>query len=191
MALADVQGVLARLFTDEAARAVFFEDPEGAARAFGLDDDDSATLARLAPQALRQFAGSLKAKRVLDARKTMPLTAQALGAAFAEYLSAAAAPLGPGASRVAQAHALASRLSARADAPAWIGDLARYEAAFVEASQTRFGLRLRLFRFPVAKIASRLHGGVAVDDIAPQTTLGVWARRPGGRLIHRAWALTV
>jgi hypothetical protein len=193
MALGAIQGALARLFTDEAARAAFLEDPERAARALGLGDDDCGTLARLAPQALRQFAGSLKAKRALDARKMLPLTARALGGAFADHLSATAASLAPGASRLAQARALAHRLDAQARAGAiedWIGDLARYEATFTEVAHSRFAMRLRLFRFPVEKIAATLLGGAAIGGFAPRMTLGVWARPPGGRLFHRVWPLT-
>jgi hypothetical protein len=193
MALGDVQAALARLFTDEAARADFLRDPQATGRALGLDARDAETLAHLAPRALRQFAGSLRAKSALDARKRMPLTAQALGEAFADHWRAAVAPLPAGASRADEAHALAVRLAALAVAgqvaPEWIGDLARYEAAFVEAAQRRFGLRVRLFRFPVGRIAARLLGGGAVDDCAARPTLGVWARWPGGRLFHRAWAL--
>jgi hypothetical protein len=193
MALADIQGALAWLFTDAAARAAFLEDPESAARALGLGGEDCATLARLAPQALRQFAGSLQAKRALDARKMLPLTAQALGAGFAEHFSAAAASLAPGVSRLAQARALARRLDAQARAGAaqdWIGDLARYEAAFVEVAHSRLALRLLLFRYPVEKIAATLLGGAAIARCAPRMTLGVWARPSGGRLFHRAWRLT-
>jgi hypothetical protein len=192
MALSDVQAALARLFTDEAARAAFLRDPQDASRALGLDGNDAGTLARLAPRALRQFAGSLKAKSALDARKRMPLTAQALGEAFADHWGAALAPLRAGASRVDEVHALAVRLAARAAAgqlaPPWIGDLARYEAAFVDA-QRRGGLRLRLFRFPVGAIAATLYAGGMIGDCAAGTTLGVWARWPGGRLRHRVWTL--
>jgi hypothetical protein len=193
MALSDVQAALALLFTDEAARADFYRDPQATGRALGLDARDTETLARLAPRALRQFAGSLKAKSALDARKRMPLTAQALGEAFADHWRAAVAALPAGASRADEAHALAASLTVLAGAgqlaPEWIGDLARYEAAFVEAAQRRFGMRVRLFRFPVDRIAARLHGGGAVDDCAARATLGVWARRPGGRLFHRMWML--
>jgi hypothetical protein len=191
MALAQVQAALARLFTDEAARNAFLEDPQSSARALGLDDDDAATLAGLAPQAIRRFAGGLAAKRVLDARKMTPLTARVLGPAFAEHFHAATAPLAPGAGRVAQARALAERLAAAARAgavaPEWIGDLARYEAAFVEASHRWFGVRLLLFRFPIGAIASQRRGERPIDAPGRQATFGVWARTPGGRLLHRVW----
>ena len=193
MALKEVQAALARLFTDEAVRAAFFKDPQSAGRALGLDAGDAALLARMAPPAIRQFAASLNAKRVLDARKMMPLTAQALGEAFAGHFRAAVAPLPETAGRGEEAQALAGRLATlaktRAIAPIWIGDLARYEAAFVEAATRRFGLRLRQFVYPVATIVVALRAGAPPGDIAAKPTLGIWARRPGGRLFHRLWAL--
>jgi hypothetical protein len=193
MGLSEVQGALARLFTDEALRTAFFEDPQSAGRALGLDEADAAILAGMAPQAILQFAQSLRAKRILDARKTMPLTAQTLGEAFAEHFRAAVAPLRQNAGRGEEAQAVAARLAALAGtgavAPVWIGDLARYEAAFVEASRRRFGLRLRLFRYPVAVIAASLHAGAAPAAVAPKLSLGVWGRRPDGRLFHRLWRL--
>jgi hypothetical protein len=194
MALAQVQAALARLYTDEAERAAFLADPQGAACALGLEADDAATLAAIAPQTLRRFANSLKAKSLLDARKMTPLTARVLDGAFAGHFAAAAAGLGPGAGRVEQAAALAGRLSglagARAIAPDWVGDLARYEAAFVEAAHARRGARLRLFRYPVGAIAGALHGGAEDAEFGPKATVALWARLPGGRLFHHAWPLT-
>ncbi|WP_210254826.1 hypothetical protein [Methylocapsa sp. S129] len=194
MALSAVQAALARLFTDEAARAAFLRDPQGAGRSLGLDEGEANMLAAIAPKALRQFAGGLKAKRALDARKAMPLTAKALGEAFGRHFRAAAQSAPAGASRVREARALAMRLAALAHErkfePKWAGDLARYEAAFVEAAHRRFGLRLLWFGYPVGAIAASLHAGAPVSAIAPATTLGLWARRPGGRLFHRLWSLT-
>lgn len=193
MGLSAVQGALARLFTDETLRMAFFKDPQSAGRALGLDEADAAILAGMAPPAVRQFAQSLQAKRVLDARKAMPLTAQTLGESFAVHFRAAVAPLPRTAGRVEEAQALAARLAARAGsraiAPFWIGDLARYEAAFVEASRPRFRLRLRLFRYPVAVVAASLHAGAAPAAVVAKPTLGLWVRRPGGRLFHRLWPL--
>ena len=193
MALSEVQAALARLFTDEAAREKFLRDPQAAGRTLGLDESDAEMLASLAPRALRQFAGSLQAKSVLDARKRMPLTAQALGEGFADHWRNALGFLPAGASRADEAHALAARLAALARAgqlaPLWIVDLALYEAAFVEAAQRRCGVRLRRFRYPVGRIAATLHAGEAIGDCVAGSTLGVWARWPRGRLFHRVWTL--
>lgn len=190
MGLREVQGALARLFTDEALRGAFLNDPAGAGPLLGLDADDAQTLAQLAPEGLRQFADSLKAKRLLDARKTMPLTARVLGEGFVEHLNAL--QMHESADRAGQALGFAARIAALARAqsiaPPWIGDLARYEATFVAAARRRFALRVARFAYPVGLIAASLQAGAPVADIAPRTTIGVWARWPAGRLFHRLYA---
>jgi hypothetical protein len=190
MGLRQVQAALARLFTDEAARDEFFADPQGAGAALGLGEDDARSLAEIAPKALARFARALKSKRVLDARKRMPLTAQALGARFAEHWRAATATGGAG-RPVEDARAMAGRLAKLAAEgsiePPWIGDLARYEAAFVEAAGRRFGLRVRGFGYPVAALAASLRAGGPIEALAPARTLGVWARLPSRKLFHATW----
>jgi hypothetical protein len=192
MGLKEVQAALARLFTDAAARDEFFNDPKSGAAALGLNDNDARALAEIAPKALARFAGSLKSKQILDARKRMPLVAQTLGARFADHWRAATESAN--AKRpVEEARAVAERLAKLAAQgaiePRWIGDLARYEAAFVEASGRRFGVRIRWFDYPVAALAASLRAGDGRESLAPRRTLAVWARAPGGRLFHRAWPL--
>ena len=60
----------------------------------------------------------------------------------------------------------------------------------MEAATRPYGLRLRVFRYPVGAIAGSLYAGAAVANVAPRMTLGLWARRPGGRLFHRLWPRT-
>ena len=188
MALGDVQTALARLLTDTAAHAMFARDPLSAGRALGLDETDARSVAALEPHALDRFRASLRSKRALDARKLLPLTALALGDAFGPRLleSLDARPGGA----VADALALVSRLAGdTASSPLWIGDLARYEAAFIAARRRRWGIQLRVFRYTVPSIAAALHGGVSPSVVAPRTTLGLWARAPGQALVHRCWAV--
>ncbi len=190
MGLREVQAALARLFTDEVARDEFLADPKGGAAALGLGEDDARHLAAIAPQSLARFAGGLKSKRILDARKKLPLTAQALGARFADHWRAATTSTAAR-REIADVQAMAERLSRLAAQgsiePPWIGDLARYEAAFVEASVRRFGLRMRMFDYPIATLALALRAGALREAVAPRRTLAIWARAPGRRLFHRAW----
>src|ERR1700722_18045520 len=148
MALGDVQTALARLLTDTGARAMFARDPLSAGRALGLDEADARSVAALAPHALDRFGASLRSKRALDARKLLPLTALALGDALAPRLREALQAR-PG-SAAADAIALVSRLSAdTAASPPWIGDLARYEAAFIASRRGPWGVHLRPFPLPL------------------------------------------
>jgi hypothetical protein len=160
VSLAETQAELARLFTQRAARAALPEpDPE-----------------------IARYAAGLIAKRRLDVEKWLPLTAKALGPAFAPQLRAALGEPPPGAK--ADALALVERLQGQPEPP-WIGDLAAYEAEFLRAWVPGAHFALRRYRWPVARIADRVSAGAALDDVRPAMTLAVWVRTPGGRLVHR------
>lgn len=188
MALAQAQALLARLFTDARLRRAFFQDAIGVAKDFGLDDEDARRVATIDRREVEDFAKSLFGKRALDARKTMPLTARALGVHFNRlFFEAIDGPPAPGRHR-ADAAALTRRLvalSARGETqPAWIADLARYELAFVTAARPGAVLLFRRFHYPVATIAAQLLAGAAIDA-SKRATFGIWMRAPGGRLRMR------
>jgi len=187
MPLKETQALLALLYTDEGFREAFFRAPQECARQFGLGEAEAETLARIDPGGVARFADCLKGKRALDARKTLPLTHRALGARFDKELFAAISePPAPGRHR-ADAAALARRLArlsveGRAE-PVWIGDLARFEMAFVTAGSRRTGVWLRLFRHPVAQIATQLARGEA-PNARRRPSVGVWLRLFGSRLFY-------
>jgi hypothetical protein len=188
MALAEVQAALARLATQPEARDAFARDPVSAGRALGLDDPDAHVFATLAPPELERFAASLRAKRALDARKYLPLTALALGPGFGPRLRAHLA--GPPRDAREDALALVAELRAERDpSRPWLGDLARYEGATIVAGGSPYGLWLRRFRWPVLSIAAALARVETVPDRAPRAGLALWLRTPGGRLTHRTWRL--
>ncbi len=181
MGLSQTQALLARLFTDARLRRAFFEGPRETARGFGLSESEAATLEALDRREVEDFARSLLGKRALDARKALPLTAKALGAAFDGLLfEAIEGPPAPERHR-ADAAALARLLAERDSAPAWIGDLARYEMAFVAAARPGAFFLLRRFVFPVDEIARALVAGRPVET-RPRGRVGVWLRAPWGKL---------
>jgi hypothetical protein len=192
MALADVQAMLARLFTDAPFRAAFFADPIAVGRSNGLDAAEAQTLAALSRDEVCGFAGTLRRKRADDVRKVLPLTARALGGAFRDHiLPATAGAPRPGRHRD-DARALVAHLGRMARSgelePPWAADLARYEMTFGDALHRRGGLLVRRFRFPVARLASAVGRGEAMADVKPRTTVGVWVRWPGRRgVFHRIW----
>lgn len=184
MGLRETQTLLARLFTDAALRRAFFENPAATAAGFGLDPAEADRLSRLDRRAVDDFARSLLGKRALDARKALPLTAKALGAAFDPLLFEAIEGPPASARHRADAAALASLLAARPGEPLWIGDLARYEMAFVDAARPGWLFMLRRFDWPVDEIARRLTTGAPVS-VTPRGRAGFWWRAPGGRLFWR------
>jgi hypothetical protein len=192
MALAEVQVVLARLFTDAPFRASFFEDPIAVGRASGLDPAEARTLAALSRNEVDGFAGTLRRKRTDDVRKVLPLTARSLGNAFRDHiLPATAGAPRPGCHRN-DARALVEHLGRLARSrelkPPWAADLARYEMTFGDALHRRAGLLVRRFRFPVARLAVAILSDAPTVGIEPRVTIGIWVRWPGRRgLFHRMW----
>jgi hypothetical protein len=192
MALADVQALLARLFTDAPFRAAFFDDPVVVGRSCGLDAGEARALADLSRPDVEQFAASLRRKRSGDVRKVLPLTARVLDAAFSDHVQPAiAGPARPGRHRD-DARAVADHLRRWARSggldPPWAADLAHYETAFVEAARQPACLLVRRFRFPVARIAMAILRGESPKDVRPRPTLAVWLRWPGRRgVFHRVW----
>ena len=179
MPLAEVQAALARLVTDSEARAAFHDDPVDVAQRLGLAQDDIKAIAR----GLDKFAGTLNAKRRLDAAKRLPLPAQALGEDFARRFRPGLIEPAPGTR--ADALAFVRRLVHEPDRERpWLADLARYEAGFLQTREG--GLRLGVFRYPVEKIAQALGAGAAISPLA-RLTVVLWARWPGGRLVFRVW----
>lgn len=185
MALGETQTLLARLFTDAALRAQFFTSPVEVAKRNGLDEADARRLAQIDPAEIEAFARSLVGKRVLDLRKSMPLTARALDARF-EILSIDAVGAPSRARPAADAGALLRRLeelSARDDHLGFVADVARFEFAFIEAA--RPGIWLKRFHHDMAPLVSALRAGASVEA-RRRRTIGVWARAPGARL---RWAM--
>jgi hypothetical protein len=192
MALADVQAVLARLFTDPEFRASFFADAVAVGRANGLDPADSQRLAALSRKEVDGFAETIRHKRVDDVRKVLPLTARALDGKFRDHLLAVtASPPRPGRHRD-DARAFVDHLGRVARStrlkPPWADDLARYELTFSEVLHHRAGIIVRRFRYPVTQLAAAILRGAPLAEVRPRITVGVWVRWPGRReVFHRMW----
>ena len=191
--LGQTQALLAGLFTNAQLRREFFAHPERAALDFGLAADEASTFKAVDAKSIARFADSLSQKRLADARKTLPLTARALGAKFDRLLLPELdAPPSSG-----RHHDDAARLLARIEqggdagsVPPWIVDLARYEMAFVVAARPGAVLILRCVRWPPRRLAAAALFGADVG--APRRVLGLWLRLPGARrLFHRLFSVAI
>lgn len=187
MGLMQTQALLARLFTDAKLRRAFFEEPVATGMHFGLDGAEAERFAELNEREVEDFARSLLGKRALDARKALPLTAQALGPAFDSMLFEAIEGAPTRERHRADAAALSLLLASRRMEPLWIGDLARYEMAFVAAARPGAFFALRRFDWPVEDIARQLMSGEAPVVAAPRRRVGLWWRAPGGRLFWQVF----
>ena len=184
MGLAEVQQVLARLSIDRALRDRFFADPAATAAEMGLAPGDARVLAQIPKRQVEQFADSLRRKRRDQVRRVIPLAARALGRQFAalfdRYLDespprGSSADIEDAAGFVAAIRRLEGRLE-----PDWAIDLARYELARRQSTRAGRLPIVRLFRFPVARLAARPDPG----PLAPRATIACWWR-PSARA--NAW----
>ncbi len=191
--LGQTQALLGRLFTNAPFRHEFFAKPERTALDFGLTADEAWTLKAVDAKSVARFVDSLSQKRLADARKSLPMTARALGAEFEQLLL----PELDGAPSSGRHRDDAARLVANIEqganagwVPPWIVDLARYEMAFVAAARPGAVLILRLFRWPPRLLAAAALSGADVG--APRRALGLWLRLPGARrLFHRLFSVAV
>lgn len=184
MGLIEVQGVLARLYTDGALRERFFTRPQAVGRELGLTGSEVAELTS-AEASIVAFARSLQVKRLMECRRLMPATCATLGADYRGlFLEYAAGPPPDGRQKVARdALRFLRFVAARKfpEAPPWLADLARYEAVSIEAGFPETRLRVRLFQWPVDHL---------VLDCKPaplqgQRFLRIWLRASRrSRLIH-------
>src|SRR5262245_49419326 len=85
MGLAEIQGVLARLYVDPVLRERFFAEPAAVGAELGLDAEEARGLACVSRRQVDQFADSLRRKRRAQVRRAIPMAARALGGRFAEF----------------------------------------------------------------------------------------------------------
>ncbi|MCX7900541.1 MAG: hypothetical protein N2444_10780, partial [Methylocystis sp.] len=169
-------------------RRDFFFEPERTAARFGLSEGESAQIATIDRGEVEAFSRSLFGKRALDARRAMPLTARALGETF-DNLLIDAVTARSGAPQRADCAALTRRLiqmTSRGEIAPWIVDIARFEWAFIESA--RPGIRLRRFHHDVGAMSRAVSAGAAFA-VDRRTTIGIWARPPGGVLRWRLFRL--
>lgn len=181
MPLAEVQRVLARLYTDTALRAQFFADPERVGQEWGLNAEDRSLLTRLSAAQVAGFAASLHQKRWNEVVKLLPLSAQIGGRRlFQDFLRFAdtSVPLGVGKHRedaLAFAEALLRAETDKEFVPDWAKDLLRYEEALLMAAEPGRLWLARRFRYPVDRLATALRQKDAITS-TPQPTLLLWVR---------------
>jgi hypothetical protein len=185
MALAEVQGALARLYTDAALPARFFADPVAVAPELGLSPEEARQLGTLQAEQIHFFADTLRRKRLGEVRALLPLTHRLLGRAFVALFWQIAPTYVPRGIHKHRDDALAFvaflERAARAEGvtPAWALDLARYEAAWLLVTEPTRRWTLRWFHYPVATVAQALARGAILPALRQQRTIGLWVRLSG------------
>jgi len=176
MGLAEVQGVLARLSIDAALRERFFANPAAVGPELGLATEEALGLAQIPRRQVEQFADSLRHKRRDQVRRVVPLAARALGREFPALFERYADASPPRGSKAdlddAAGFVKAIRRWSDQLEPAWAVDLARYELAWRLASRAGWMPLMRVFRFPVARLAKSRER----KQVTPRPTIAFWWR---------------
>jgi hypothetical protein len=185
MGLSEIQEALARLAIDPALRDRFFADPAEVGANLGLAAPQALGLAQISRRQVEQFAESLRRKRRAQVRRVIPLAARALGQQFAplfERYMDGSAPRGSKADLDDAAGFVASlgRWGEHVQ-PEWAADLARYELAWSQAARAGRAPMVRIFRFPVARLATKREQ----KPIGRRPSLACWWRpTPRGTVRH-------
>ena len=182
MGLAQIQRVLARLYTDSVLRDRFFADPQGVGEASGLGSTEAQELTQLSAQHVIFFASSLKRKRLNEACKLLPLTHRVMGKQFASLFLKYAntrVPMGPK-RHLEDGIAFSAFIEngARVDGikPPWVVELLRYEAACLKAADQTCQWTVRCFRYPIKKLVRCCVQGNELTVLGMQPTVALWLR---------------
>jgi hypothetical protein len=182
MALAEVQRALARLYTDAALPARFRADPRAVGTELGLTAEEARQLGTLSVQQLRFFADTLRRKRLGEVRDLLPLTHRLLGQTFVALFWQFAPTYVPRGIHKHRDDALAFvrfleyTVGAAGLSPAWALNLARYEAARLEAAEPARRWTMRQFRYPVASVVQALAHETPPAALRPRPTTCLWLR---------------
>jgi hypothetical protein len=174
MGLAELQCALARLYVDAKLRQRFFADPEAVGAELGLDAGETRDLAGVSRRQVEQYADSLRRKRQDQVCRIIPMAAKALGERFAKHFGRYVAESAPRGSKAGLDDAVAfvkalDRWAVPIEPP-WAADLARFELAWRQAARAGRVPIVRLFRFPVARLA------LGEEALAPRASLALWWR---------------
>jgi hypothetical protein len=189
MGLAQVQQLLACIYTDPGVRDRFFSNPRVVGEAFGLTSEEARQLGRMSEPRARSYADSLRRKRFNGVRKLLPLTGRALGRRFAELFerhAEAFTPRGHGKPRQ-DALAFAAFLERAASAgqipSSLVAALARYEAANLQAADPARRLTLCWLPAPVDRLVRQAERGAEARAEPPRPAVALWFRpTPRSRL---------
>ena len=182
MGLAEVQQLLARLYTDEELRARFFVDPLKVGRELGLSAEEARHMARLPSSQVKMFADSLLNKRLLGVGKLMPLTRRVLSERFDTHFRRFAATheydghtqyLGDA---LEFAKYLEENLREERLGPGWTLDLLRFEKARLKAADPSCRWVARYFRHDISRLVRSVARKEELPVAARRATVAVWWR---------------
>ncbi len=181
MGLKETQDLLVRLYVDPQVRSAYRDNPAAISDSFGLTDDETRQLDSLCNRQVAAFAHSLHLKRLGEVRGLLPLTFKALGERFAELFLRfvhTGAPSTGVKRHQKDAIAFAEWLQnlEPCEIPAWVSDLAEYEAVWITVHQVGACLLLKSFGHNLRSAIAELNRDAVPDKRPRQRTLGIWIR---------------
>ncbi len=182
MELMRTQKILARIYTEASLREKFFADPQSVAKELRLTEAEAEFLARVPAAQVDDFAKSLTRKRAREAAKLLPVTARALGKSFEPLFLEHAEAYRPKGIRkhfddaLAFAQFLDRCAGESTRTPAWIADLASYEAAALEATHSTCRFVWRYFRYPVAQVFAAAASRDFIRAMERRPGIAIWFR---------------
>ncbi len=190
MGLAEVQQVLAQLYTNTLLRERFFANPQELGEELGLSYDEAQQLAQLSPQQVNLFASSLKRKRSSQVRELLPLTQQVLGKEFSKLFWRYAETYYPQGIKKHWEDAIAfctfieKVAQVEGITPPWIWELVRYEKACLQAAEPTCRLIWCRFRYALKPLLQSLAQQKGTPVLLRQHTMALWFRPRQGRMRH-------
>lgn len=193
MGLAEVQLVLAQLYTNTELRERFFANPQVVGEELGLSVDEQQQLALLSAQQVKGFASSLKRKRLGEVRELLPLTARVLGKDCSKLFWQYAETYVPQGIKKHWEDALAFASfvqNVEEIEPSWIVDLVRYEEAWLQASVPNCRFQVCWFNYNISWLVRSLTDNWRTPRAIYQPTIAIWFRlTPKGKLRHKVLSL--
>jgi hypothetical protein len=196
MALASLQKILARLYTDQGIREQFYEDPAEVCELFNLTAEEREVICQLSSQKVEFFSESLRQKRFNEICKLLPLTHLALGDGFYQLFVQFEHIYRP--HGVNKHHDDACKFatfiqsSVKTDRESLdiVKDLARFESAVLMSRKPGITLIVRLFRYPIDECIHELTDGGRATSPAVSHSVAIWLRLTRrSRLTYMCWRL--
>ncbi len=192
MALAHIQSMLAKIYTDAELRQRFMLNPYDVASAHNLEDSEIEQIIELSKPQVEDFAVSLIYKRLGETRKKLSFTARMLGKKFPRLFFQYAKESSPqGVKKYLKDTLLFAkyieRVAVKEEVAPWSLEIMRYEINGMKAFLSLFTVSVCMFRYDVEALNEAL---LRNDQVQPTKRLraGLWVKYwPSKRMFHKVF----
>ena len=189
MALAHVQSMLARIYTDKELRQKFLLNPFDVATEYHLEDSEIEQVIDLSKDQVESFSVSLIYKRLGEIRKKLPFTARLLGKKFSRLFFQYAQASTP---RGIKKHlddtflfaAYIKRMAAQEKVDPWVVEVLQYEVNGIKAVVSAVSASFMIFHYDIRELVDLL---LKDGQIQPSKRLrmALWVKYlPSKRIFH-------